>query len=120
VAAPATPSGPPAPPLHSDGKVANRNVRDFGWEIAHAAVSRRPPISLSTMVPRAGGDAFEGGVWDWSIVQGQFSVAPCQTLTLRFAFFSSLYAVAPMSDSDFAAAGFPATGFHSKKQLGLG
>ena len=27
-------------------KVANRNVRDFGWKIAHAAVSRRPPISL--------------------------------------------------------------------------
>jgi hypothetical protein len=31
-------------------KVANRNVWDF--EIAHAAVSRRPPISLDTMVPR--------------------------------------------------------------------
>ena len=30
------------PPLYSDDKVANRNVRDF----AHAAVSRRPPISL--------------------------------------------------------------------------
>jgi hypothetical protein len=29
----------------SDGKVANRTL---GWEIAHAAVSRRPPISLYT------------------------------------------------------------------------
>jgi hypothetical protein len=29
-----------------DDKLANRNVRDFGWEIAHAAVSRRPPISF--------------------------------------------------------------------------
>jgi hypothetical protein len=23
-------------------------IRDFGWEIAHAAVTRRPPISLYT------------------------------------------------------------------------
>ena len=30
----------------SDTKVANRNGRGFGWEIAHAADSRRPPISL--------------------------------------------------------------------------
>jgi hypothetical protein len=40
---------------HSDAKVANRNVRDFGWEIAHAAVSRRPPVFLPRIValPRA-------------------------------------------------------------------
>ena len=31
-------------------KVANRNGWDFGWEIAHAAVSRRPPISLYMVV----------------------------------------------------------------------
>jgi hypothetical protein len=30
-------------------------------------------------------------VWDLSIVQGPFSVAPCQTLLVRFATFSSLY-----------------------------
>jgi hypothetical protein len=32
-------------PLYSDAKVANanRDGRDFGWEIAHAAVSRRFP-----------------------------------------------------------------------------
>jgi hypothetical protein len=30
----------------------NRNDRDFGWGIAHGAVSRRPPISLYTMVSR--------------------------------------------------------------------
>jgi hypothetical protein len=35
---------------YSDGKAANRNDWDFGWEIAHAAVSRRPPISLDRMV----------------------------------------------------------------------
>jgi hypothetical protein len=38
--------------VSSDGRVVNRNGRDFGWEIAHAAVSRRPPISLSTTVAR--------------------------------------------------------------------
>jgi hypothetical protein len=27
-----------------------RIVRDFGWEIAHEAVSRRPRISLDTIV----------------------------------------------------------------------
>jgi hypothetical protein len=27
-------------------------VWDFGWENAHAAVTRRPPISLDTIVPR--------------------------------------------------------------------
>jgi hypothetical protein len=65
---------------YSDAKVANRDVRDFGWGIAHAAVSRRPPISLDTMVPRTGGYAYVVGVWDLSIVPGPFSVAPRQTL----------------------------------------
>jgi hypothetical protein len=40
---------------HSDKKVANRNVRYFGWETAHAAVSRRPPIPLDTIVARTEG-----------------------------------------------------------------
>ena len=41
----------PAP--SSDARVANRNGTDLGWEIAHAAVSRRPPISLTcTRTPR--------------------------------------------------------------------
>jgi hypothetical protein len=44
-----------ARPGVSDAKVANRDVTDFGWVIAHAAVSRRPPISLDTMVPRTRG-----------------------------------------------------------------
>jgi hypothetical protein len=37
---------------YSDATVANRDLRDFGWEIAHAAVSRRTPISLYTIVAR--------------------------------------------------------------------
>jgi hypothetical protein len=67
-------------------KSLNRNGRGFGWGIAHAAVSRRPPISLDTIVPRTGGYTYAVGVWDLSIVQGPFSVAPCQTLESRFAF----------------------------------
>jgi hypothetical protein len=63
----------------SDEKVANRNAKDFGREIAHGAGTRRPPISLYTMIPRTGGYAHDVGVWELSIVQGPFSVAPCQT-----------------------------------------
>jgi hypothetical protein len=70
-------------------KVANRDVRDFRRKIAHAAVTRRPPISLYT-TPRTGGYAYDVGVWDLSIIQGPFSVAPRQTLALRFATFASL------------------------------
>jgi hypothetical protein len=66
-------------------KVANRDLRDFGWEIAHAAVSRRPPIYLDTIVLRTEGFTYAAEVWDLSIIQGPFSVAPGQTLTLRFA-----------------------------------
>jgi hypothetical protein len=54
-------------------------LRDFGREIAHGAVTRRPPISLYTIVARTGGYTYDVGVWDLSIVQGPFSVAPCQT-----------------------------------------
>jgi hypothetical protein len=50
------------------------------------------PISLDTMVLRTRGYAYAVGVWDLSIVHGPFSVAPCQTVALRFATFSSLYA----------------------------
>jgi hypothetical protein len=89
---PRSPSGPQV--RYSDVKVANRDVRDFGWEIAHGAVTRRPPISLDTMVPRTEGYTYDVGVWDSSIVQGPFSVAPCQTVKLRFATFASLYVAA--------------------------
>jgi hypothetical protein len=60
-----------------------RHGRGFGWETLTAAVSRRPPISLYTMAPPV--PAYRGlhdGVWDLSIVQGPFSVAPCQPLSV--------------------------------------
>jgi hypothetical protein len=47
---------------------------------AHAAVSRHPPIPLSTMVPRTACYTHDVGVrWDSSIVVQGFFVAPCQT-----------------------------------------
>jgi hypothetical protein len=42
------------------------------------------------MVARTKGYTYGASGWDLSIVQGPFSVAPCQTLTLRFATFASL------------------------------
>jgi hypothetical protein len=71
-------------------QVANRDVRGFGWEIAHAAVTRRPPSSLYTVVPRTGSYAHDVGIWDLSIIQGPFSVAPCQTLAYDSQLVSSL------------------------------
>jgi hypothetical protein len=65
--------------------------RDFGWEIAHAAASRRPPISLDSIVARIEGYTYDTKVWDSSLVQGPLSVAPCRTPIVRFATVSSLY-----------------------------
>jgi hypothetical protein len=65
------------------------------WAIAHETVSRRPPISLDTIVARTEGYTRGANVWDLFIVQGPFSIAPCQTLAVRFATFASLY-VAPL------------------------
>jgi hypothetical protein len=53
----------------------SRDFRDFGWEIAHGAVSRRPPVSLDTSVACTKGYTHAAQVWDMSIVQGPFSVA---------------------------------------------
>jgi hypothetical protein len=61
-------------------KFSNRDGRVFGWGFAHEAVSRRPPISLYTIVARTEGYMYDTKVWDLSIVQGAFSVAPCQGL----------------------------------------
>jgi hypothetical protein len=63
---------------------------DSRWELAHGAVTRRPPIPLYTIVARTKGDTYDVGVWELSIIQ-EFSVAPCQTLALRFATLSSLH-----------------------------
>jgi hypothetical protein len=43
-------------------KVANRDVWDFGWEVAHAAVSRRPPTPLDTVVARTHMYAYDVGL----------------------------------------------------------
>jgi hypothetical protein len=70
--------------------------RGFGWQIARDAVSRRPPISLYTMVPRTGGYACDVGVWDFSIVQGPLYVAPCQTLSVTIrSLFTAVSRVSP-------------------------
>jgi hypothetical protein len=60
-------------------------VRGFGRAIAHGAVSRRPPISFDTVVPRTGSYTYDVGVWGLSVVQGPFSVAPVPTpsVTIR-------------------------------------
>ena len=69
----------------SDTNKRIATVGTFGWEIAHEAVSRCPPISLDTMVARTHMCTHDAQVWDLFIVQAPFSVALCQTLTLRFA-----------------------------------
>jgi hypothetical protein len=67
--------------MYSDDKVANR--RGFGgWEIAHGAVSRCPPISLDTMVARTENYTYAANVWALSIVRGPFSVA-AKPVTIR-------------------------------------
>jgi hypothetical protein len=54
-------------------------------DIAHGAVSRRPPISLYTMVARTGGYAYDVGVWDLSVVQGPIfcRAVPNPNVTIR-------------------------------------
>ena len=89
----ASPAAVARAPCTATNKVANRRVRDSGCEIAHRAVTRRPPISLYTMVPRTRGCMYAAKVWNLSIVQVPFSVAPCQSLALRFATLASLYEV---------------------------
>jgi hypothetical protein len=45
-------------------------------------VSRRPPISRDAIIARTHMYTYAAKVWDFSLVQGPFSVAPCQTLTV--------------------------------------
>jgi hypothetical protein len=70
---------------------AYRNVTDFGLEIAHEAVSRRPPISLYRIVART---------HSYTRTMRTFGICPSFTflcrrakpsLKLRFATFASLY-----------------------------
>ena len=66
-----------------DQKVANRNVRDFGWERAHEAVSRRPPISLDTVVARTHIYTYDATVWGLCIVHGPFLSTQTLYVTIR-------------------------------------
>jgi ABC-type sulfate/molybdate transport systems ATPase subunit len=45
------------------------------------------------MVQRTEGYPYDVGAWDLSIIQGPFSVAPCQTLASRFATIAPLLQV---------------------------
>jgi hypothetical protein len=58
---------------HREGR--HHHVRLFGcgwWEVALAAVSRRPPISLYTIVARTRMYTHDAKVWELSIVHGPF------------------------------------------------
>jgi hypothetical protein len=52
--------------------------------------TRRPPISFSR-IARSEGYTNAANVWAVSLVQGPFSVAPCQTLPRPIRLFTSLY-----------------------------
>ena len=73
-------------PLHSDGKAANRT--GFTDEVTRPfRDARRFPLDGG--VARAGGYTHAARFWAVSLVQGgAFSVAPCQTLAVRFATFA--------------------------------
>jgi hypothetical protein len=45
---------------------------DFGREIAHAAVLRRPPILLDTVVARSHMCTYAATVWDFCNVKDHF------------------------------------------------
>jgi hypothetical protein len=55
-----------------------------GDELARPC-SPRPPYPFNMMVARTEGYTYAVKVWALSLVQGSFSVAPCQTLVVRFA-----------------------------------
>jgi hypothetical protein len=77
--------------LQAVNKHANRHVWGFGWGMALTRPFRDARRFPSTRwYPVLGGYAYDVGVWDLSIVQGPFSVAPWHTLVLRFATFASL------------------------------
>jgi hypothetical protein len=67
-------------------------VKDFGREIAHAAVSRRPPIPLDTIVARTHMYTYAAKDWDLSIVQGTpFTIFCRPEPNPNVTTFSSLY-----------------------------
>ena len=55
----------------------------FGWAIAHAAVSRRPPVFLSRIVARTHMNTHAAKVWDFPSFVDHFCRPVCQTLTYK-------------------------------------
>jgi hypothetical protein len=86
------------------GEDMNQELKMTRWQENHCKymllicqeVTRQPNPS-NTIVARTEGYTHAANVWALCLVQGPISVAPCQTLTLRFATFSPLDAVAPRS-----------------------
>jgi hypothetical protein len=70
--------------VHRCTQVANRNVRISGGRSRTRPFTRPPPpISLHTIVARTRTYTYAAKVWDPSIVQGPFSVAPCNVVLRR-------------------------------------
>jgi hypothetical protein len=68
---------PPKPSSHTQLRIVTLGISGGrSLPISHGAVTRRPPISLDTVVPQTGSYAYDVGVWDLSIVQGPFSSSP--------------------------------------------
>jgi hypothetical protein len=65
--------------VHRDAKLRNGYVCDFGWMIAHAAVSRRPPVSLDTIVARTHMYTHDCEFGICPSFKRHFFVAPCRT-----------------------------------------
>ena len=63
-------------------RIVTSGVSGGRW--VHAAVSRRPPISLYAIAARSHVFTYGASVWDKTLVQGPFSVAPflCRTQTI--------------------------------------
>jgi hypothetical protein len=61
---------PPMPRLTATKQLRLVTVGLSGGESAHAAVSRRPPVSLDTVVARTHMYTYGADVWDSSIVHG--------------------------------------------------
>jgi hypothetical protein len=68
--------------------------RGFGWEIAHEAVTRRPPVSLDMIVPRTGSYTYDVGFGICTSFKGHSLSFFCQTNIVEYdsQLFSSLLA----------------------------
>jgi hypothetical protein len=64
-------------------KVRVRNGSDFGWEIAHAAVSRRPPIHLYPIVAHTEGYTYDVKCWEMLGFVQRSRTLFCQAFTIR-------------------------------------